>query len=397
MGKKSGAKRSKREIATSVAVKRQLLKLEHKQGMRTFMKMLDHQQLNRAGNVKAAGGELEAARTWAPHVYLPSSVIQALLSTEIQAMTAAAEHGASLHWGAWDNAFREVAVEADEIAALLSWRVGQGIYHFDDALLAELAGTDLSGDLPVEVLKRLPEWCVYVDMTVEDEPAADRWYMDGFLAYCDHQGLPNGEVADAAQDSLVLMPLLMVPNDDGEGRSEELLKIVIPLLAGKTFNQCVEAGLGSWVLEAEMEGNPLVRIIPELARRMLVMVLYLCSDEPDLSGLYGKPVVRKRPSSSLSQRLGPGGEVKKWDVGLRVGAALRKARSLHEENGHESGQTGGGSRMRPHMRRAHFHGYWYGPRSSAQRLYKYKWLSPMLINVTDSDDVVPTVHEVLDT
>lgn len=46
---------------------------------------------------------------------------------------------------------------------LATWRLGKGIYRFDADLRAALLDTPITGDIPTEVLKRLPEWCVYVE------------------------------------------------------------------------------------------------------------------------------------------------------------------------------------------------------------------------------------------
>lgn len=47
------------------------------------------------------------------------------------------------------------------LGALGAWRVSQGIYRFDPALYGALPSTPVDGELPCEVLYRLPEWCVF--------------------------------------------------------------------------------------------------------------------------------------------------------------------------------------------------------------------------------------------
>ena len=47
--------------------------------------------------------------------------------------------------------------EAPRLAALAAWRCTQGIYRVHPTLLAELLETPISGDLPADVLMRLPE------------------------------------------------------------------------------------------------------------------------------------------------------------------------------------------------------------------------------------------------
>src|SRR5690606_17927303 len=57
-------------------------------------------------------------------------------------------------------------LEAGDVArlgALAAWRVTQGIYRFDPDLYRALLGTPVEGDLPVDIILRLPEWCVYIE------------------------------------------------------------------------------------------------------------------------------------------------------------------------------------------------------------------------------------------
>ena len=40
----------------------------------------------------------------------------------------------------------------------------QGIYRFDATLFCELFKTTIEGEIPVDVFRRLPEWCLYIDV-----------------------------------------------------------------------------------------------------------------------------------------------------------------------------------------------------------------------------------------
>ena len=50
------------------------------------------------------------------------------------------------------------------LSALCAWRMGKGIYRFDPDLLQELWETPVTGEIPGEILLRLPEWCVYLEL-----------------------------------------------------------------------------------------------------------------------------------------------------------------------------------------------------------------------------------------
>ena len=49
------------------------------------------------------------------------------------------------------------------LSALGTWRISQGVYRFDTDLAKALIDSPITGAIPVDVLYRLPEWCVYVE------------------------------------------------------------------------------------------------------------------------------------------------------------------------------------------------------------------------------------------
>jgi len=65
----------------------------------------------------------------------------------------------------WPNpqATPETVVDFGRLAALGAWRVTQNIYRFDPDLYASLIDTPLTGDLPDDLLYRLPSWGLYLE------------------------------------------------------------------------------------------------------------------------------------------------------------------------------------------------------------------------------------------
>jgi hypothetical protein len=74
----------------------------------------------------------------------------------------------------------EEASEAAILAALGAWRHTQGIYRFGKDLFDFLIERKITGNLPADIFRRLPEWCVYVEAPLIDDTAG------GFFAYLDH-------------------------------------------------------------------------------------------------------------------------------------------------------------------------------------------------------------------
>ncbi|CAM5406717.1 hypothetical protein [Eoetvoesiella caeni] len=59
--------------------------------------------------------------------------------------------------------FLTQAKDIAKLSAIGTWQYSQGVYRFDPDFMRELIKTPISGNLPCEVLYRLPEWCVYIE------------------------------------------------------------------------------------------------------------------------------------------------------------------------------------------------------------------------------------------
>lgn len=113
----------------------------------------------------------------------------------------------------------------------------------------------------------------------------------------------------------------------------------------------------------------------------VALTLYVCSDQPDIVDV--KPpmeLVRNGMISSSSL------DVK--NLGIRIGTALRTHRSSTSSGGGE-GIT---RHVMPHVRKAHWHRFWTGPKNGDRKLV-VKWLPPIPVNV-DKGEVITTVRPV---
>lgn len=238
----------------------------------------------------------------------------------------------------------EAATALASVHALALWRAGRIVARFDGRLAGELDATDPPKEVPPEVLWRLPAWCV----AVWDTPAP-------WLAHLDWD--PRGWVE-----------LRIVFSAAGE-----LMGVPVPLRA-ETLAECLER------IEApiphHLRGVLAERLEPVVGR-VVARLCWLAADQPDIRG-------RRPPTPGERARVdGPGGELQVWDVGVRTGAALRG----YDEQQH--GGTGGGGRVRAHLRRAHWHTYWTGPRTDPTPALR--WVHPTLVG---SGDLPATVRPV---
>jgi hypothetical protein len=107
------------------------------------------------------------------------------------------------------------------VGALAAWRVSQGIYRFDPDLAAAVAETPPEGELPTELLYRLPEWCVYVETPGR---TFQGHALHGFWAHLDWE---LGEGADE------LRLLLDVARTSAEALDAQHGLIPIPVILGE--------------------------------------------------------------------------------------------------------------------------------------------------------------------
>ncbi len=278
------------------------------------------------------------------------------------------------------------------VAGLGAWRVTQGIYRFDPALYAALVETPITEDIPVEALRHLPGWCVYIETP---DRMLSRTRLHGFFAFLEFD-------ANSQREELRL--LLDVAADPGSpfDPSRGVSSLPLPLVGGGLASS-LGAMVTSGVAQAQQAGYalsvhdipPLPGLVAELAP-LLSLLLYLCSTEPDVTGTSGAAWDPSTPAPVATRRHGPrffGPDAPRaWDVGTRLGAALRAAYQ-REQTGADAAETG--RHVRPHVRRAHWHTYVLGPREKLdEQRRELRWLPPIPVAVSDFDILPSVIHPV---
>ena len=115
--------------------------------------------------------------------------------------------------------------------------------------------------------------------------------------------------------------------------------------------------------------------------RLLSLVLYLCSDDTDVTR-------REVPAPGASARSTRRRNTVVLSAGYRLGAALRTAAAGHSPPSDE----GSGRRVAPHLRRAHWHHYWAGSEARQNRHLKLRWVAPISVNADLREELVTVVR-----
>lgn len=245
------------------------------------------------------------------------------------------------------------------------WRQTKLIYEFDKTLVEELtAQTDLA--VASEMLKRLPFECAYV-MT------------PNLFGY-------NGEPVDGfmcLKRCNVLQILFVVYNKKDGTTSEGLLDIH---LDATTLEESDRLSQETSVKRGLISGH-----IPSThtSSGIIQLLLYLCAANADIK--------ERRPSTTTAKKTNKKADkrpVRHWDVGVRVGATIKRNRSYAAKTQHKGSDHKQHARPRPHLRRGHWSHFWTGKRNSADRERILKWIEPVYINADSPDDLPTTIHKV---
>lgn len=277
-----------------------------------------------------------------------------------------------------------LTVLATLLHLMAAWRPSQGIYRIHEGLCLELLKTKMGGAIPVEILCRLPEWCVYVELP-SAIPIDGQSYL-GFFAMLSFD--PNHCSA----------PILHIGwvNDRDCALGIDYLPLIGSLQ--ESVNAVVKGG---FILQLRRKPQGATRLDhhdqQDLESRLhvaLSILLYLAAANNDIRSSIGDETRPQRPLAINFRKVLTSPKV--WNVGFRVGPALR---NHNEVQVMATGKNLSGARqrfsVRPHVRRAHWHHFWTGSTQDPwDRNLVLKWLHPILVNVEDPDDLIPTIRNV---
>ncbi len=242
------------------------------------------------------------------------------------------------------------------IGGLGSWRLTQGIYRFDLNLLEALWTTPIAR-VPRDLLHRLPEWCIYLEM-----PKRQLGIMQIYGAFIWLE-------CNIRMHRTELRALLDI--------GDFLYPIVLHLTSG-TLDECIEAGLADSMRHMPLDAGMPAEIWNSVRHRMgeiwsmlISPALYLCSDKPDILSSVGLPVMPTRSLSRTTEgSIIPAPAPVEWLIGSKIGERLQEARDCQDQaEEHDP--------LKMHARRACWQPYWIGA-ESGKRKFGLRWIHPLL-------------------
>lgn len=276
---------------------------------------------------------------------------------------------------------KKICTDQDEfidpalVGALVAWRPTKGIFKFNTSLFESLIDTDIKGEIPSNILLRMPSWAVYIE-TPQTEYMP--YPVAGFWAFLSRQG---------KQNELILVAHFREGEQADELKIDcenDVMSFHLPI-GNHPVSDLIQMMFRESKLELDQDS---LDIFTGFISNMLTLLLYLCSEEPDINDF--KPATPTIKYFGKNPRLISSKEPMVWDVGIRIGAALDFSRTEDSSlrNTNESNMP-----VRPHIRRAHWHSFWVGKKG--EQTIRLKWLPPIAVNAKDNDPLPAVIREVL--
>lgn len=258
-----------------------------------------------------------------------------------------------------------------------AWRNTLSIYKVDEMIFDEMLKTPLPPDTPSDIFRHLPDFCVYVEF-----PHA--------INYSDLEELPPHPINGKSSTEVAgfwaypieknhtlsnRIELNICPNVVNTGYPLLLANSIV-LEKGLTIEQAFEKTFSSYDDVPTKQGS--IEFDRVLISRFLSILLWLCVDEPDVTNITGEPVkldtIRQYNVHKKTGDFVPPSQPRIFNIGKRLGGEIRqyKERIAHDIAINKT------ATKRPHIRRGHWHGYWYG--TGQNKEFKPKWLSATFVN-----------------
>ena len=271
----------------------------------------------------------------------------------------------------------------EDVALWSRWRACRHVYRFDKPLTEELSSTQIPGSMPTDSLKMLPYEVLFIeaDFSILDS-SGDIVQSKGFFVWRDRCiGSTEQTSYDEAVDSICMMfihddrPRAVMAMNLELATLDDMVSEIVAVDRREYAHVMRNGGLFRMkVTMGDYEAATRSRL-----QFVISHLLYIIADNSDQE-------IEYRPSGNSRRK----GTCKSTihAVGTRAGRAIGAARLRYVGK-----SDGDGNRtVRPHMRAAHWHHYWTGPRSDpSKRQLIVHWVMPTFVNGGMETDTV--VHK----
>jgi len=248
---------------------------------------------------------------------------------------------------------------------LKKWSRFRQAYHFSKPLLEAMMCTDKQGFI-ADVFQNLPYNTFYIDLTNYNECVSFngdfKKFVGCFVDVCKADKMEDAEPVWSVRQVFFTEKGASFTNG-----------VSYPCGEKTTVKEGVTKDEDTLLEEFELDASGLV----------VNLIAYIAAANADIEK---RPTPQKNSLHNNGVKKKP---VTNWDVGFRIGPAIEKAFSDKESS--LTGSTGGGhASPRPHIRAAHWHHYWTGPKDN--QVLSLRWVSQAFVNCTDSENLPVVEH-----
>ncbi|TXM53730.1 hypothetical protein FT666_15745 [Providencia rettgeri] len=255
------------------------------------------------------------------------------------------------------NNYDQKGIPPSSVPTILPWKYTKSVYEMDRDLASELMNSPLPEYIPTEYFKRIPEWSVFLTGFKYIVKAS------GDLCGCTIIGFWVSLTDLDGIDAVAFTFLFSNKNTSSFNISLNHNNII------DSFNDA--AKLTDHRIKSELRD-----IYVELFKLAIPITTFFIKDFVDIPNSTNPTVSYKNIKKTKGkERLFEAKKIKRTIIGANVGDSIR----AFNENLRSTHALG---TMRPHIRRAHWHGYWVG--TGEGKNFLLKWLPATFINPENS-------------
>ncbi|MCL7797916.1 hypothetical protein M8942_07405 [Pasteurella multocida] len=255
-------------------------------------------------------------------------------------------------------------MKSDEFAyhpPIIAWNYSKLIYRFDVDAEQEIKRTKITDSIPSDIFTRMPAWSIFIET---NNLRYEESKVKGFFVSFDFMEELGGNI---------LLFLFYYKN--------EVLPFLFPLIENGSIIDSFDKTEQIIFQTVKLNDD-----IKNLLSEAISLLLFICTQNNDIT--HGKS--KKTPTKS-------NGLIIENDaifnyVAVAIGNAIRLNRKEVKE---KDSKNGSHKTRRPHIRRAHWHGYWTGKRDEPEnRKFDLKWLPPFAVGLKDGAEIPAVVHKI---
>lgn len=270
------------------------------------------------------------------------------------------------------------------IAALAPWRLSKEVYVIDPELQALLFDQADDLELDSEILLHLPYPCFYIQFS----PAVT-WNgieYHGVFVHLEHDTITGDK-------ELRLLYLSESGRTYGQPVHIESGTVAQSILRTRTEAYENLPPDQHEYRRALMLDDRRAQMTARFYSQTVQLVLYLCAQNAEIAPNSEQAfVTRRSKTGEIKDRYA---EIRKWDVGTRIGNAVRAYRRSIETPPEPSAEKTPGTHAspRPHLRRGHWHNFWTGSKNApADRKLILKWVAPTFVSTAGEEETPIVLH-----